>query len=133
MRKRRHILRNIIPIILVIFFLLIVWGIFSSYHILAVTKYEVNSEKVEDDIKVVMISDLHNHSFGSGNCALVKKIRKLNPDIILLSGDILDSSASDAHVPLELILQLAEISPVYYSLGNQEEEYIKRMEGRAVL
>ena len=122
---RHHYLRNIILIILAAIILLLSWGIFSSYHILSVTEYEVCSEKITGDANIVLISDLHNHSFGRHNAALVKKISKLDPDLILMAGDFLNSDSPDSHVPLELIPQLVDISPVYYSLGNQEEGYIK--------
>ena len=130
---RRHIFRKIILIILAVIVLLVAWGIFSSYNILTVTEYEVCSEKIAGDVNVVLISDLHNHSFGRSNTALVKKIRKLDPDMILMAGDFLNDDSDDAHVPLELIPQLMDIAPVYYSLGNQEEGYLKREDGSTLI
>ena len=131
--KRRHIFRNTILIIFSFIILLIAWGIFSSYHILTVTEYEVCSDKIAEDINVVLISDLHNHEFGRSNAALVKKIRKLQPDLILLAGDFLNSESPDDHVPVELIEQLVTIAPVYFSLGNQEKDYIKKAESSTLI
>ncbi len=131
--QKHHVFRNIIFSILAVILLLTAWGIFSSYHILSVTEYEVCSDKIAGDVNVVFISDLHNHSFGRDNSVLVKKIRKLQPDLILLAGDILDSDASDAHVPLELTSQLANIAPVYYSMGNQEESYMDMRENNTLI
>lgn len=131
MRKRHHhILCNIVFLILATILLLFAWGIFSSYNILTVTEYKVCSDKIEDEVNVVLISDLHNHSFGHNNGSLVKKIRKLQPDFILMAGDFLNADSIDSHVPLELIPQLIDIAPVYYSLGNHEKGFIKR-EGEA--
>jgi len=124
MKKSRHTFRNILLSILAVIILLITWGIFCSYHILSVTEFDVSSEKVSGSVSIVLVSDLHNHSFGHANVALVRKIQKLQPDLILLAGDILDSSASDSHVPLELIPQLVKIAPVYYSIGNQEDSFM---------
>ena len=131
--KRHHIFRKIILTILAVIILLTAWGIISSYNILTITEYEIGSEKVASGVNVVLISDLHNHSFGRNNASLVKRIRKLQPDLILMDGDFLNSDSSDAHVPLNLIPQLVEIAPVYYSLGNQEKEYIKRPEGSTLI
>lgn len=131
--KRRHIFRKILLIILTAIILLVAWGIFSSYHILTVTKYVVCSDKVVDEVKVVLISDLHNHSFGRDNIVLVKKIRKLQPDLILMDGDFLNSDSPDAHVPVILIKQLMDTAPVYYSIGNQEKEYIYKTEGSTLV
>lgn len=133
MSKRRHTLRNIILIILAVIVLLIAWGIFSSYYTLSVTEYEVFSDKIAGDVKVVLISDLHNHIFGRNNATLVNKIRKLQPDLILLVGDFLNADSQDAHVPLDLIPQLVEIAPVYFSIGNQELSYIKKHEGSTLI
>ena len=133
MKKSHHIFRTIILIILAIIVLMIAWGVFSSYHILTVTEYEICSEKISDDVNVVLISDLHNHSFGRSNSTLIKKIRKLQPDLILMAGDFLNDDSPDAHVPLELIPQLVDIAPVYFSLGNQEKDYIKLEKGSTLI
>ena len=132
MCKRCHVFRNIILIILTVIVLLIAWGIFSSYNILSVTEYEICSEKIIGDVNIVLISDLHNHSFGRSNVRLTEKIRKLHPDLILLAGDFLNSDSPDPHVPLEIIQQLADMAPVYYSLGNQEKDYINKEDSMLV-
>ena len=131
--KRRHIFRNVVLAMLAVILLLIAWGLFSSYNILTVTEYEVCSEKIAGQVNVVLISDLHNHEFGHSNIRLVKRIRQLQPDLILLAGDFLNANSLDAHVPLELIPQLADIAPVYYSLGNQEEDYLNKPEGSTLI
>lgn len=130
---KRHTALKIVLIVIALFMLLLVWGFFSSYHILTVTEYEVSSDKVAGEVNVVLISDLHNHSFGRNNSSLVKRIRKLQPDLILLAGDFLNSDSPDDQVPLAFIPQLADIAPVYYSLGNQEEEYLKRPDGSTLI
>lgn len=126
---KRHTALKIILIVFTALMLLVAWGIFSSYHILNVTEYDVSSDEVEGDVNIVLISDLHNHSFGKNNSTLVKKIRKLQPDLILMAGDFLNSDSPNANVPLDLIPQLVDIAPVYFSLGNQEQGYMKRPEG----
>lgn len=130
---KRHTALKIILIVITVLMLLLAWGIFSSYHILTITKYEVSTEKVFGEVNIVLISDLHNHSFGRDNAALVRKIRKLQPDLILMAGDFLNSDSSDAHVPVDFISQVVDIAPVYYSLGNQEEGYLRREEGSELI
>ena len=103
---RRHSLRNIILIILAAIILLLSWGIFSSYHILSVTEYEVCSEKITGDVNFVLISDLHNHSFGRSNAALVKKIRKLDPDLILMAGDFLNADSPMSRMLLGSVISV---------------------------
>lgn len=122
---KRHTVVKIFFIVFAVFMLLLTWGIFSSYHILSVTEYEFCSDKVSGDLNIVLISDLHNRSFGRSNVVLVNKIRKLQPNLILMVGDFLNADSPDEHVLLDFIPQLTDIAPVYYSLGNQEEGYIK--------
>ena len=130
---KRHIALKIIFIVFALLVLLLLWGLFSSYQIMTVTEYEVSSYKVVDEMNIVLISDLHNHSFGRNNTSLVKKIQKLQPDLILLAGDFLNFDSPDVHVPLELILQLVDLAPVYYSLGNQEVGYLEKPEGSTLI
>jgi len=123
-KKKRHIFLKIVLIVIAVIALLTGWGVFSSYNVLTVTEYEVRSDKVAGDVNILLISDLHDHSFGRANSALVERIRMLQPDLILMDGDFLNSDSPDTHIPLELVPQLAGIAPVCYSLGNQEEGYI---------
>lgn len=124
--KHKHTALKIILILLAIIILLIGWGVFSSYNIITVTDFEVRSSKVAGDVNIVLISDLHNHEFGSSNARLVERIQALDPDLILMAGDFLNQDSPDEHVPLEVTRQLAGIAPVYFSIGNQEEGYIAR-------
>lgn len=100
--------------------------ILISYKCLMVKEYAIESERIEESVKLVLISDLHDSEFGEGNQRLVEKIRDQKPDVLLLDGDILNEDSADSHVAVELVERLSEIAPVYYSLGNHEEEYLNR-------
>lgn len=100
--------------------------IITSYKCLTVTNYKIKSEKIKDDTRIVLISDLHNSEFGKNNRRLVKKIVKQKPDLILLDGDMLNEESKDPSIVTILIRQLKKIAPVYYSLGNHEEAYLER-------
>lgn len=115
--------------ILSVFILGLVWigiEIFISYQCLTIEEYTVKSEKIKKNMKVVLISDLHDSEFGEKNQRLVEKIRDQKPDVLLLDGDILNEDSADSHVAVELVERLSEIAPAYYSLGNHEEEYLNR-------
>ena len=57
---------------------------------------------------------------------MVKILKDQKPDLILMAGDMINDVSKDSHVALELIEQVKDIAPVYYSLGNQEEDYIAK-------
>lgn len=73
-----------------------------------------------DGFKIVHISDLHNDEFGDDNQRLLSLIRSTHPDIIAVTGDLIDSSRTDVDVAEEFIENALKIAPVYYSTGNHE-------------
>ena len=74
-------------------------------------------------IRIVHLSDLHSWEFGEGNQELVGMVTEQSPDLILMTGDMLDKSDEDAAVACALIKDLAEIAPVYYGYGNHEKAW----------
>lgn len=70
--------------------------------------------------KILHISDFHNKQFGTNQCNIIKKIEKINPDIIVITGDLIDSYRTKVNVALELIEEAMKISPIYYVVGNHE-------------
>lgn len=73
-----------------------------------------------DGLRIVQISDLHNTELGPGNTLLLQAIREAQPDLIFLTGDLLDSRRTDAPVALRFVREAVAIAPVYYTLGNHE-------------
>lgn len=86
---------------------------------LVVSKYSLSSDKIRGKIRLVQISDLHSSNYGYNQEVLLEKVASLEPDIILLTGDIIDDIApmKDALIFLDGIKNLA---PCYYVTGNHE-------------
>lgn len=112
----------IILIFLVGFVLINLW-ISSNYLVVNDFTAEL-SETNGKTIQAVVISDLHDHEFGSNNIQLVDKIQELQPDIIFMDGDMLNEDSENAKVSCNLIRQLKNIAPIYFALGNHELSYI---------
>lgn len=102
----------------------IVINIYCSYNLLIVRDYEYASNKINTSVKAVVISDLHDHEFGEGNIKLIDKIKKEEPDIVLMTGDFLNSYSKNTKLVTSLISNLSSAASVYFSLGNQERSYI---------
>lgn len=66
------------------------------------------------------ISDLHNAEFGDGQKDLIDKIEAQDADIIVITGDMIDSRRTDVDKAVELITGLGNKIPVYYVTGNHE-------------
>lgn len=84
--------------------------------------YQVQSNKVSNNVRVVCLTDLHLKEFGNDNERLVKRIKELEPDIIAMAGDMNTYSNDDYSVVTKLCENLKEVAPIYYSLGNHEYE-----------
>jgi len=95
-----------------------------SNTVLVVDKYNLISDNLPsafDGFKIVQLSDLHSKEFGRDNSSLIKKIDKTNPDIIVMTGDMVNSTDTDFSIFFTLTKKLVEKYPVYYIVGNHEQ------------
>lgn len=88
------------------------------------TFYNTSSIKVDSRVRVIQISDLHKASFGKNNERLFERVRALKPDIIICTGDIVNSATDDVEYAVSLANGLSKIAPSYYIYGNNEVESI---------
>ena len=86
------------------------------------TFYSVSSLKVNNKIRIIQISDLHNCLYGKDNNKIVSRVKKLKPDLIIYTGDIIDSKAKSDDRVVSLCKALAHVAPSYYIYGNNEVE-----------
>lgn len=86
--------------------------------------YKIESNKFSEQFKgcrIAMLCDLHNNELGEANKILLDGIRKQNPDLILIVGDMLTAKPKEKFdVALNFLRILAKEYPIYYSLGNHE-------------
>lgn len=106
--------------------LLLIWSYFEQ-KIIVKTEYTVKSGKkgvVSGSFKFAVISDLHNIRFGKNNEKLIKAIFDLNPDFIIIAGDLITKRKpcypGNAY---DLLKVLADRYPIYYAYGNHEQQF----------
>ncbi len=101
---------------------LIALFVWFSNNLITITHYKISSEKApERGVKILHVSDLHGKAFGTDNKRLVKKAKKLAPDIIAVTGDIIHKyRPDDMAVALATVCWLSKVAPVYYVSGNHE-------------
>lgn len=90
---------------------------------ITITKIKYQNDKVPvafNGYRIVQLSDLHNKSFGKHQKQLINKIKEQGPDIIVITGDIIDKRRVGIEAAVELIRQAAKIAPIYYVPGNHE-------------
>ena len=99
-----------------------VWIAWDNARIV-VTEIEVESARLPEsfaDYRIAHVSDLHNDEFGENNAKLLAVIKETEPDMIAITGDLLDSRRTDVEKALHFVQQAVKIAPCYYVTGNHE-------------
>ena len=99
-----------------------IWTLWGNIA-LEVNEYEIVSDRIPEafaGFRIAQVSDLHNNDFGEGYGQLLTLLSEINPDIIVVTGDLIDSRQTDLDVALEFAWQAGKIARVYYVSGNHE-------------
>ena len=119
-----------IPMIIIISLIIIVLIIIYLYfenNAIQITNIDVKDPIIPNsfnDFKIVHISDLHNKEFGKNQQNIIAKIKEINPDIIVITGDIIDSYDTNVQISADFINGISKIAPVYYVTGNHESRIL---------
>ncbi len=114
--------KRIICIFLFVVFIIAIWTLWSNTA-LEVNKIIISSNRIPSvfsGFRIAQISDLHNAEFGEDNRILLQKLAESKPDIIVITGDIVDASHTDVDVAIACAQKATAIAPVYYVTGNHE-------------
>ena len=117
--KKRHIFRKIVQTV----FILFVLAVLLDNVLIHTTITRVTIEdlpKSFDGYRIVQVSDLHNNVYGAGQSYLLSKIREARPDIIVITGDLIDRNTKNVDNAMQFINGAVEIAPVFYVTGNHE-------------
>lgn len=90
---------------------------------ITVSDFEIRSKDIPPDFDgcvIVQISDLHNKLFGENQHRLISKLEKQNPDLIVVTGDLVDSNHTDVEKALLFIDEAVKLAPVYFVTGNHD-------------
>lgn len=72
--------------------------------------------------RIVQVSDLQSEYFGERQIGLLRAVERCRPDIIVITGDLVDRSHTD-YLAAELAVKgLVNLAPVYYVNGNHEAD-----------
>lgn len=133
--KKRIIVLAVGVAILLVLVVWTAWGNTALEHNI----YTITSEqlpKAFDGYRIAHISDLHNAEMGKDNEKLLTLLCNAQPDIIAITGDLIDSRNTDIEVALQFAKEAIKIAPCYYVTGNHEariSEYGEFKEGLAEL
>lgn len=108
-------------LLIVLLFLAMAYGANNRIEITKFT-YETDALSASfNGFRIVQLSDLHNKVFAEENEALLREVKDLKPDIIVLTGDIIDASYhTDVPDALLFMEQIVKVAPTYFVCGNHE-------------
>lgn len=110
----------ILMTILLVIFIYILWQRWELNKF-KVSRYQIRSAKIKVPVSVAVIADLHGFSYGKKNERLLRETANINPQAILIPGDMLVSKYPETYdTAYETFRELVKIAPVYYSYGNHE-------------
>jgi len=72
-----------------------------------------------DGFRITQLSDIHNKKFGGSNDKLIEEVKKTKPNIIAVTGDLIDGNGQLESM-ISLMKSLCDIAPTYYVSGNNE-------------
>ncbi len=121
-KKIVPIKRNIILSMLQCVNILVVWTVWGNTALM-VSTISISSSHIPaafSGFRIAQISDLHNVEFGKNNAELLKLLSESRPDIIVITGDLIDANHTDVGIALGFAQESVRIAPTYYVTGNHE-------------
>ena len=120
-KNNPKIVKRALSVILTLFLafsIVSVWGNIT----LSVEKFNIETEKlgIENGYKIAHISDYHNTKNGLLNEAVLSSLKAEKPDVIVLTGDLVDCRKTDIKKGIDFVSKIVELAPVYYVTGNHE-------------
>ena len=118
-KRKGLVIVCVLAVLLAVFVIWTAWG----NQALMVNTYRITSSnlpKAFDGFHIAQISDLHNCQMGKNNEKLLSMLRAKAPDIIVITGDMIDSRNAEVDIALRLAQELVVIAPCYYVPGNHE-------------
>ena len=119
-KKGRQITALLLGTILLI--CLVGWVLHANV-VPALTEITVSAEGLPEafeGFRVAQVSDLHNAELGESHADTLALLEEAAPDVILITGDLIDSHRTDVAVAVSFVEQAVKIAPCYYVTGNHE-------------
>lgn len=123
-------------VILISVFFLISCYLYYENNFLEISRLNISDVKIQgsfEGFKIAHISDYHNTKSKKLNEDLVESIKEEAPDIIAITGDLIDSRKTDIESALRFIDSIKDIAPVYFVPGNHEAGIDRYEELKAAL
>lgn len=118
-KKKKFVFLVVAVAVLASLAIWITWGNTA----LELNTYAVTSSRLPrsfDGYRIAHVSDLHNAEMGKNNEKLLAMLREADPDMIAITGDLIDSRNTNVEIALRFAQEAMKIAPCYYVSGNHE-------------
>lgn len=118
-RKKRIISWSVAAIVLLALTVWIIWG----NSALELNTHIIRSAELPETFnghRIAHVSDLHNAQMGDSNEKLLAMLREAEPDMIAITGDLIDSRNTKTDIAIHFVQEAMKIAPCYYVTGNHE-------------
>ncbi len=98
--------------------------LYASNFLLDTDNISFKSDKLDesfDGYKIAHLSDFHNCTNEKIVDEIFRQLELQKPDVIFITGDIVDRNVTDYNISLKFAKKLLEFAPVYYVIGNHEK------------
>jgi len=111
---------NIIVVVMAI--LLTAWGGYAALKFPQIKEIVITDDKIKSPLKMVMLSDLHVNRIMpvSRINNLVENVNKLNPDVVVIVGDVVDEAPNIIEKQMEALSKLNSKYGTYIVFGNHD-------------
>lgn len=112
----------ILPFLGLFIIILVIWTAWGN-RALIVSEISISSDRLPiafSGFRIAQVSDLHNTEFGTDSADLLQLLKKCQPDIIVITGDLIDSRHTDVEIAIHFTQESVKIAPTYYVTGNHE-------------
>lgn len=117
-------MKKLKPLLIIIFIILsLIIYLYYQNTQLQITNYLITDEMIPSDFndyKIIQISDFHNTKSKRLKNKLISEIKKQNPDIIVLTGDLIDANKTNINIVIDFLKEIKEVSAIYFITGNHE-------------
>ena len=121
-KGKRKVKLIILLCIILIGLTLVIWTMWGNTA-LVVSEFSISSDRLPvpfSGFRIAQVSDLHNAEFGENNAKLLQLLCECQPDMIAITGDLIDANHTDIETALAFANEAVKIAPAYYVSGNHE-------------
>lgn len=123
-KQKKKSLLMVLPLPLILSISFMLYGSYNMTHIVQTEYYIETNKPLSKDKTIVFLSDLHYPTSMNQDKLnqIVHEIEEMNPDIVLLGGDIIDeyTTPTQRHEVFQAFGQLQHTSSIFYVFGNHD-------------